>query len=42
MGAMGPSGEGDDRSLFLCGGGEMGALTRAYDWEATPLGPPET
>ena len=27
---------------FLAGGGEMGALTRAYDWSATPLGPPET
>ena len=26
---------------FLAGGGEMGALTRAYDWSATPLGPPE-
>jgi PAS domain S-box-containing protein len=27
---------------FLAGGGEMGALTRAYDWSASPLGPPET
>jgi PAS domain S-box-containing protein len=27
---------------FLAGGGEMGALTRAYDWAASPLGPPET
>jgi PAS domain S-box-containing protein len=26
---------------FLAGGGEMGALTRAYDWSASPLGPPE-
>jgi PAS domain S-box-containing protein len=26
---------------FLAGGGEMGALTRAFDWSATPLGPPE-
>ena len=26
---------------FLAGGGEMGALMRAYDWSATPLGPPE-
>jgi PAS domain S-box-containing protein len=26
---------------FLAGGGEMGALTRAYDWSATPLGKPE-
>jgi PAS domain S-box-containing protein len=27
---------------FLAGGGEMGALTRAYDWSANPLGTPET
>jgi PAS domain S-box-containing protein len=27
---------------FLAGGGEMGALTRAYDWSANPLGIPET
>lgn len=26
---------------FLAGGGEMGALIRAYDWAASPLGPPE-
>jgi PAS domain S-box-containing protein len=26
---------------FLAGGGEMGALTRAYPWAATPLGSPE-
>ncbi|WJG08177.1 ATP-binding protein [Aliiglaciecola sp. LCG003] len=26
---------------FLSGGGKMGALTRAYDWEATSLGSPE-
>lgn len=26
---------------FLSGGGEMGALLRAQDWRATPLGPPE-
>src|ERR1700738_384228 len=26
---------------FLAGGGEMGALTRDYDWSATPLGKPE-
>jgi signal transduction histidine kinase/DNA-binding response OmpR family regulator len=25
---------------FLSGGGNMGALMRAYDWGATPLGPP--
>src|SRR6266851_3318401 len=27
---------------FLAGGGEMGALTRAYDWSVSPLGAPET
>jgi PAS domain S-box-containing protein len=27
---------------FLAGGGEMGTLTRAFDWSATPLGPPDT
>jgi PAS domain S-box-containing protein len=27
---------------FLAGGGEMGALTRAYEWSASPLGAPET
>jgi hypothetical protein len=25
----------------FAGGGEMGALMRAHDWAATPLGPPE-
>ena len=25
---------------FLAGGGELGALIRAHDWSATPLGPP--
>jgi PAS domain S-box-containing protein len=33
-----------DRSTsadFLAGGGEMGALTRAYNWSASALGPPE-
>lgn len=25
---------------FLAGGGEMGARIRAFDWSATPLGPP--
>lgn len=29
-------------SDFLAGGGEMGALTRAFDWSKTPLGRPET
>ncbi len=27
---------------FLAGGGEMGAAIRAFNWDATPLGPPET
>jgi PAS domain S-box-containing protein len=27
---------------FLAGGGEMGALTRAHDWSATPIGAPDT
>ena len=27
---------------FLTGGGEMGALVRAHDWSATPLGAPDT
>ncbi|MGF6273350.1 PAS domain S-box-containing protein [Massilia sp. UYP11] len=26
---------------FLAGGGEMGALMRAYDWDDNPLGPPD-
>jgi PAS domain S-box-containing protein len=26
---------------FLAGGGELGALMRAFDWRRTPLGPPE-
>ena len=29
-------------SDFLAAGGEMGALTREYDWSKTSLGPPET
>ncbi|HEX6011657.1 MAG TPA: PAS domain-containing protein, partial [Geminicoccaceae bacterium] len=31
----------DESPAFLAGGGEMGALIRAHDWAATPLGPPE-
>jgi PAS domain S-box-containing protein len=27
---------------FLAGGGEMGALTRAYDWSKTPIGAPDS
>jgi hypothetical protein len=26
---------------FLSGGGEMGALVRAFDWEESPLGSPD-
>lgn len=33
---------GEAGSEFLAGGGEMGALTRAFDWSKTSLGPPET
>src|SRR6476469_6330698 len=32
---------GEVVSDFLAGGGEMGALTRGYDWSKTSLGPPE-
>jgi PAS domain S-box-containing protein len=35
-----PSGGGSPG--FLAGGGELGALIRAHDWAATPLGPPST
>ncbi|WP_373861881.1 response regulator [Cupriavidus alkaliphilus] len=30
-----------DMPGFLAGGGEMGVLMRAFDWDATPLGPPQ-
>jgi hypothetical protein len=30
-----------NRADFLAGGGEMGTLTRAHDWSATPIGSPE-
>ena len=26
---------------FLSGGGELGAMVRAYDWSKTSLGPPQ-
>jgi signal transduction histidine kinase/PAS domain-containing protein len=32
-------GRKQNNCAFLEGGGEMGALMRAYDWQATPLGP---
>lgn len=38
---MEPSPTGNHRG-FLRGGGELGALVRAKDWSATPLGPPES
>jgi signal transduction histidine kinase/DNA-binding response OmpR family regulator len=31
-----------DAPGFLAGGGEMGALIRAYDWRHNPLGPPSS
>src|SRR5262249_1128159 len=34
--------EVQDIPSFLEGGGEMGALIRAFDWAKTPLGPPST
>jgi two-component sensor histidine kinase len=33
---------GEAVSDFLAGGGEMGALTRGFDWSRTSLGSPET
>ncbi len=30
-----------ERHSFLSGGGELGARMRAFDWNSTPLGPPE-
>ncbi|WP_324806393.1 ATP-binding protein [Sphingomonas sp. LY29] len=35
------SGASEDLN-FLAGGGEAGALIRAMDWSATPLGPPQS
>jgi hypothetical protein len=32
----------ESRRGFLSGGGELGELIRAFHWEATPLGPPES
>ncbi len=31
----------NERASFLAGGGELGALMRAFDWTSTPLGSPE-
>ena len=36
-----PRGAGRATPRFLDGGGGLGALMRAKDWSATPLGPPE-
>ena len=33
---------GDISGDFLAGGGEMGALTRAFDWSSTSVGSPDT
>src|ERR1043165_9147471 len=30
-----------NRADFLAGGGEMGKLTRTFDWSATPIGSPD-
>lgn len=32
----------NDKLSFLQGGGEMGVLTRAFDWSSTPVGTPDT
>src|SRR3984957_7340326 len=37
-----PFREADAAPEFLQGGGEMGALMRAHDWQSTALGPPHT
>jgi PAS domain S-box-containing protein len=37
-----PFREADAAPEFLHGGGEMGALMRAHDWQSTALGPPHT
>ena len=34
--------DGEEVGDFLAGGGELGALTRAFDWSKTSLGPPQT
>ena len=34
--------KGVAEETFLEGGGELGALVRAFDWTSTPLGPPAT
>lgn len=33
--------EREETAAFLVGGGEVGALMRAHDWSASPLGPPD-
>src|ERR1700722_1376797 len=37
-----PFREADPSPEFIRGGGEMGALMRAFDWQSTALGPPHT
>ncbi len=32
----------NERASFLAGGGELGALMRAFDWTSTPLGSPDS
>jgi hypothetical protein len=36
-----PDGAGAAKPDFLAGGGRMGALMRAHDWSASPLGLPQ-
>jgi two-component sensor histidine kinase/PAS domain-containing protein len=37
-----PESAADDDLKFLAGGGEMGALMRAFPWDTTPIGAPQT
>jgi PAS domain S-box-containing protein len=40
-GAAAPPNDGGLSTVFLLGGGEMGARIRTHDWAATPIGPME-
>ena len=42
MPSSAPSDVNNPAVAWLAGGGEMGALMRAFDWSTTPLGPVET
>jgi PAS domain-containing protein len=39
LSVSGPEGQGDGAAVFPVGGGELGALIRAFDWSSTSLGP---